>query len=243
MLGPLLLTMFVNEIPSIVSSTFLMFADETKIFRVIRNGDDYTALQNDLDLLYRWSQQWQLKCNVTNCKRLHCGPAHYRGLYYLNGMLVNTITSHSDLGLHLITSLRLMTTLLKSPPKLNEYLKWFKKSFEYLNSTMLTQLFSTLVWPILEYSNTTWGPHYTVDMRKIEKVEWRATHFLPQLHDKSYTKRLILLSLPPLQYRRLRGNQIFLYKILNNSDFFDLYTYSTITTTRGIILNCSRIIM
>ena len=28
-----------------------------------------------------------------------------------------------------------------------------KKSFEYLNSTMLTKLFCTLVRPILEYSN------------------------------------------------------------------------------------------
>ena len=43
-LGPLLFTMFVNEIPSIVSSPLLMFADDIKIFRVIRNGQDYTFL-------------------------------------------------------------------------------------------------------------------------------------------------------------------------------------------------------
>ena len=33
-----------------------MFADDTKIIGVITNGDDFTALQNDLDLLYRRSQ-------------------------------------------------------------------------------------------------------------------------------------------------------------------------------------------
>ena len=55
MLGPLLFTMFVNDITSIVSSPVLMFADDMKIFRVIRNGEDYTALQNNLDLLHRWS--------------------------------------------------------------------------------------------------------------------------------------------------------------------------------------------
>ena len=53
---------------------------------------------------------------------------------------------------------------------------------------MLTQLFSALVQPILEYSNTTWESHYTLDMRKIEKVQQRATSILPQLHDKSYTE-------------------------------------------------------
>ena len=34
-LGPLLFTMFVNEVPSIVSSPVLTFADDTKILRVI----------------------------------------------------------------------------------------------------------------------------------------------------------------------------------------------------------------
>ena len=40
----------------IVSGPVLMFADDTKIIGVITNGDDFTALQNDLDLLYRRSQ-------------------------------------------------------------------------------------------------------------------------------------------------------------------------------------------
>jgi len=47
---------YVNEISSIVLIPVLMFADNTKIFRVVRNRDDYTALQNDLELLQRWSQ-------------------------------------------------------------------------------------------------------------------------------------------------------------------------------------------
>ena len=92
-----------------------------------------------------------------------------------------------------------------------------------------------LIRPILEYNNVIWGPHYTLDKRKVEKVQQRATCLLLHLHDKSYAKRLTLLSLPSLQYRRLRGDLIFLYKVLNNyfnSDFSDLYTYSTITFTR-----------
>ena len=35
----------------IVPSLGLMFADNTKIFHVMRNEEDYAALQNDLDLL------------------------------------------------------------------------------------------------------------------------------------------------------------------------------------------------
>ena len=44
-LGPLLFTMFVNDISSIVSSPTFMFADDTKIFHFIKSSDDYAILQ------------------------------------------------------------------------------------------------------------------------------------------------------------------------------------------------------
>ena len=110
-----------------------------------------------------------------------------------------------------------------------------KKSFEYLDSVMLTKLFCELVQPILEYSNVIWGPYFILNQRKVEKMQQRATRIISSFQDKSYTERLTLLSLPSLQYRHQRGDLIFLYKILNNyfsTDFTNLYTYST-TTTRG----------
>ena len=58
---------------------------------------------------------------------------------------------------------------------------------------MLIQSFSTLVRPILEYNNVIWGPHYTLNKRKGEKLQRRATRLLPYLHDKSYAERLTLV--------------------------------------------------
>ena len=40
-LGPLLFTMFINDLPSVVSSPILMFADDVKIFWIIRSPEDY----------------------------------------------------------------------------------------------------------------------------------------------------------------------------------------------------------
>jgi len=54
-LGSILFTMFVNDIPSIILSPVYLFTDDTKLFRVIKNRDDYLSLQNDLNLLYNWS--------------------------------------------------------------------------------------------------------------------------------------------------------------------------------------------
>ena len=84
-LGPVLFTLFVNDIPSMVSSPTFMFADDTKIFRCVGSNDDHSALQNDLNLLYEWSVRWQLNFNISKCKHIHLGPIHGYGPYYLNG--------------------------------------------------------------------------------------------------------------------------------------------------------------
>ena len=142
-LGPLLFTMFVNEIPSIVSSPVLMFADDMKIFRVIRNKDDYTMLQNDLrDLLHRSSHQWQLKFNVSKCKHLHFGTAHHHGTQ------IELDTSHSDLGILFDSQLKFHDHTAQVTTKANRVLGLIKKLFDYLDPIMLTQLFSRLVRPM-----------------------------------------------------------------------------------------------
>ena len=111
---------------------------------------------------------------------------------------------------------------------------------------MLTKLFYALVRPILEYSNAISELHFIFDQRKVEKVQERATRIIPSFQDKSYIERLTLLSLPSLQYRRQRGDLIFLYKILNNyfsTDFTDLYTYSTTRASVQIVQGMIKIIM
>jgi len=160
--------MFVNEI---VSRPVLMFANDTKIFWVFRNRDDYIALRNDLELLQRWSQLWHLKFNASKCKHLHFCGAHHYGDYYLNRTLIDITET---LVLFLMTSLNFTFTRLMLPKKLIEFLDWLKD----LYSTMLTLLFNTLVrasWKIL-YA---WGPHYFLDKKKIEKVQRRGSYSSP----------------------------------------------------------------
>ena len=67
-LSPILFTMFVNDIPSIVSSPVYLFTDDTEVFHVIKSRDDYLALQNDLNSLYNWSLTWQLSFNILKYK-------------------------------------------------------------------------------------------------------------------------------------------------------------------------------
>jgi len=47
-LGPLLLLLFVNDLPDWIITSMMMFADETKLWRIINTTNDSQILQRDL---------------------------------------------------------------------------------------------------------------------------------------------------------------------------------------------------
>ena len=70
-----------------------------------------------------------------------------------------------------------------------------------------------MVRPHLEYGNIIWGPHFACDIKAVERVQIRATRMIPRLKNLPYRKRLEILNLPSLSYRRKR-DMIMSYKIL-----------------------------
>ena len=72
-LGPLLFVIYINDLPDVVCSNVLLFADDTKIFRQVATKDDALQLQEDIDALARWSDDWLLKFNIKKCHILTLG--------------------------------------------------------------------------------------------------------------------------------------------------------------------------
>ena len=85
-LGPILFIIFVNEMPDIVHSPILMFADDTKIFKYIRNVTDSSSLQDDINALQEWANQWQLRFNTDKCESVHIGRSNAKHQYHMNPM-------------------------------------------------------------------------------------------------------------------------------------------------------------
>ena len=68
----------------------------------------------------------------------------------------------------------------------------------------------------LEFASSVWHPYKLIHIDMIENVQRRATKQLPGFKELSYSERLKRLKLPTLSFRRVRGNMIELYKILND---------------------------
>ena len=72
-LGPLLFVLYINDFPNCVSSSAYLFADDTKIYKVISESNDNISFQDDINSLQTWSDKWQLKFHPVKCKIMGIG--------------------------------------------------------------------------------------------------------------------------------------------------------------------------
>ena len=75
-LGPLSFLLFVNDIPSTLSTSSFLFADDLKCCSVIS-----TSLQTDLSALQRWCAENFLDLHPEKCKKLIFSLYHTDSLY------------------------------------------------------------------------------------------------------------------------------------------------------------------
>ncbi len=89
------------------------------------------------------------------------------------------------------------------------------RSFVYFDILTFRTLFKAIVRAHLEYTQSIWSPYKKKDIKAIENVQRRASKMLPYLQNLTYEERLRKLDLPTMVYRRLRGDMVEVYKILN----------------------------
>ena len=72
-LGPVLFTLFINDLPDTIKSNCKVFADDTKIYNEVGNSNVTNVIQDDLYNMQSWTHKWNLYFNVAKCKIMHTG--------------------------------------------------------------------------------------------------------------------------------------------------------------------------
>lgn len=246
-IGPLLFLVYVNDLLDGIQSSGKLFADDAKLYRRLRNASDSQDLQEDIDQLQEWSQKWLLQFNSEKCKVMHIGKHNPGCEYHMAGETLQTTTGEKDLGIYITPDLKAKTQVAKAAAKANSMLGRIRNSFTFMDSDMLLALYKTLVRPHMEYCIQAWSPYLRKDIDTLEKVQRRATKLVPALRDLPYEERLETLGLTTLENRRVRGDMLETYKILNGyenvdyTQFFQLAPKHGNITTRGHSLKLQKI--
>ena len=66
-LGPLLFIIYIFEFCKDLQMKLYLYADDTKVYRHIYNSEDQDKLQNDINRVNDWADEWLLKLHIAKC--------------------------------------------------------------------------------------------------------------------------------------------------------------------------------
>ena len=229
-LGPLLFVMFINDLPTGIKNTILMFADDVKLYREVRLLSDCESLQEDLDRLDQWGRVWALHFNAEKCMLLRMGRRPPPFKYYIGGRTeeheIKPSDTVKDLGYITSRTLDPAIHINQTCASATRVVFTIKRTMRYLDQEAGKLLFSAMVRSMLEYGAAAWNPYKVKDVVTLEKVQRRFTKMLSGLSNLTYGERLRRLNLFSLEHRRRRGDMVTLYTLFEkNSPLLDTYRY------------------
>lgn len=224
-LSPLLFALFINDLPQLLHSNVLLYADDIKIFLKIQSMNDAILLQKDIETIVNWCQVNKLQMNISKCniisftRRTEATFQYFN--YNINGRTLNRVQSIKDLGVIFDSKLTFETHIKTITKKAYRMLGFISRSLNHFKQPQTYKLlYFTYVRSNLEYCTPVWNPYYDVYIDAVERVQRRFTRILfKRFHypgEKHHYMRNVRLGLLSLEERRAICDELTLYKINSN---------------------------
>lgn len=225
-LGPLLFSIFINDIASCVKNVeLLLFADDIKLFKSVHCHLDCDLIQHDVSNIAQWCKQNQLFLNplktkvISLCRR----RAIINNTYHLEGNPIERVSIVRDLGVFIdcgLTFKNHVSFVVSSAMKVLGVISRLTKHFKKPHCSI--HLFQSLVVSRLEFASVIWNSISVTQALIIERVQKR---FVRIVYDRWIGRRVYYdyecllnrFSLKLLSHRRTVLDLVFLHKIINGA--------------------------
>ncbi len=224
-LGPLFFNLFINDIGDKLNVNYLLYADDLKLFAVIRSLDDCYRLQMNLEVLHEWCISNMLPLNLSKCNVMTytrkvseiCFP------YNIDNVLFNRPKTFKDLGVLFDRKLYFDEHIFSTSASAYKMLGFvIRNAKDFSDCDTLKLLFTSLVRSRLEYCSVVWCPIYDIYVSNLETVQRKFLKFLSfKINDvyppRGYPQEQLLenFNMYSLSSRRECHSVVFLFKILN----------------------------
>lgn len=151
--GPICFLLFTNDLNL---DNQLCYADDKKIYRVIRNMDDRDALQRDIDNVAKWSRDHQLNLNVSKTYHMSYGKKkkNVDCIFTLNHIIIEKCTNVRDLGVTFDSDLTFKPHIQSIARRLSQMAGAARRfCLEIKSNITINRIFSIYMQPIVDYGS------------------------------------------------------------------------------------------
>ena len=141
--------------------------------------------------------------------------------YKMADNVLGRTTQEKDLGLTFSADMKVSEQCRIAASKGNKILGLIRRTIMYKEKQLIVPLYKAIVKSYLEYCIEAWRPYRKKDIDKLERIQRRATKIIPELRYLSYKSCLLQCGLATLETRRLREDQIEVFKIVNGYEDVD----------------------
>ena len=155
------------------------------VYVSINANSDPLILQNDLDTLEKWEENWYMEFNADKCEVIRISKKKNTIIhpYKLHDTELKTTNIAKYLGVTLSNDFNFSTHINNVSSKANNTLKFIKRNIKTENKKLKETAYNTYVRPQLEYCSTIWHPWQQNQSYKIERVQRVAARYVLNNYD------------------------------------------------------------
>ena len=142
--------------------------------------------------------------------------------------LIEATDAQKDLGIIIHISLQSKYQVAKCVKTANKMLGMIRRTYADKSKENMLPLYKSLVRTHLDYGVQAWRPYHQRDIDILEGVQRRFLKMIEGYGDLTYDERLLKCGKMSLEMRRLRGDMIEVFKLLNGFVDVDYNRYFTL---------------
>ena len=146
-LGPLLFTIFINDLPENIKNQCKLYADDCKLIGVVDSDGDLEQIQEDIDKLQLWAKTWQMSFNYDKCKVMHFGKNNAEREYKMDlgqnspPHIIEKTLIERDLGIIIANDLKWVHQIEKAVQTAKAIISQIRNSFMYFDAELVRLLY------------------------------------------------------------------------------------------------------
>uniref|UniRef100_A0A2A4JRM8 Reverse transcriptase domain-containing protein n=1 Tax=Heliothis virescens TaxID=7102 RepID=A0A2A4JRM8_HELVI len=230
-LSPILFSIFINSVITVISSSFHLYADDLQLYRhfpVADANSAIAAMNRDLACVSDWAKSFGLQINPAKSQAMIIGSRFFRNAVdvtslpplYLDGVCIDYTVTAKDLGVTIDSNLSWSAHVNEVSRKVHFSMHTLRCLQNFLPLKTKICLAQSLIQPIIDYADACYLDATEELLNKLERLQNLCIRFVFGLRKYDHVSHLRKeLKWLPIRLRRNTRILCLLFNILHNPSY------------------------